>query len=108
MVMMKHKYALIFILAGFVLIAPMQSSSQPQRFAETERAMGNTNNDWAFMTAWDLTSGDLAVSPTWYNGDSVWNFDQPHLEHWIAKFIYDQISGSTRELQWSYTQEFVQ
>ena len=83
-------------------------SAQSQSFAATETAVGYTVNTWSFMTAWDLTSGGLQVSPNWINGHYFWNFSQPHYQRWTAKFIYDVSTGSSRELKWSYTQIHVQ
>ncbi len=79
-----------------------------QSFSVEERAIGTTQNTWAFMTAWNLSNGDLQFSRDWYNGTETWTFNQPYYRNWIAKFIYNKSAGQTRELQWSYTQEQIQ
>jgi hypothetical protein len=83
-------------------------NAQSQGFSSKERAIGITRFTWAFMTAWNLSNNDFQVSRNWYSGTETWTFQQPHHQNWIAKFIYHKDAGQTRELQWSYTQVFIQ
>ncbi len=105
---MKQILFYTVLVLGVFLITSQPGTAQSQRFADVEAALGSTANHWAFMTAWDLSSGELQVSPSWFNGEYIWNFNQPHYQHWVCKFIYDQATGATRELQWSFRQVHIQ
>lgn len=72
-----------------------------QSFANTQVARGYSNNDWSFMTAWDLADGDLVVSDPWFDGYALLEYYE-HMQHWTAQFIYDEGTGTTRELKWSW------
>lgn len=73
----------------------------------TQGIVGRTTSRWAFMTAWNLATGVQSVSPSWYNSTSVWNHPAGQ-QQWIARFVYDQSTGQTRELAWFYGQPHVQ
>ena len=79
-----------------------------QVFDATQPITGTSASRWAFMTAWNLSSGALLMSPTWYNGNSTWNHDASGTQQWIARFVYDQSAGQTRALAWYYRQDHVQ
>ncbi len=104
---MMRRVIMIVLLSAAVTAGPSALAQQPS-FAVTESAIGFTQNAWSFMTAWNLSTGDLQVSGKWFNGSQAWNFNQPNLLQWVAKFIYDDATGSTRELQWTYTQPHIQ
>lgn len=68
---------------------------------------GWSDNSWSFMTAWNLSSGLLQVSPNWFSGRQLWTHAAPK-NQWIARFTYNQVTGQTAELAWYYSQWFVQ
>ncbi|HPG01185.1 MAG TPA: hypothetical protein PLE77_14095 [Kiritimatiellia bacterium] len=76
-------------------------------FSTSQIIIGVSYYRWMFMTAWNLSSGALYQSNTGYNGPSVFNHPAPQ-QQWIARFIYDQTTGQTRELAWYYSQDHVQ
>lgn len=81
--------------------------ANPQ-FNNNQTIAGRTTDRWTFMTAWNLSSGAFQVSPNWFNGRSVWSHAASTHTQWIARFVYDQTSGQTRELAWYYSQIHVQ
>ncbi len=78
-----------------------------QTFASTQSALGTANRDWSFMTAWNLSTGLLEISPTWYNGSSTFVFTLSTANQWLALFLYDEGTAQTRELRWNYRQLYV-
>ena len=90
----------VALLAGVVRANPIFNTTQP--------VAGYTVNRWSYMTAWNLSTGALSLSPSWYNGRNVWNHPVTSKQQWIARFVYDQSLGQTRELAWYYTQDHVQ
>ncbi len=107
---MKKLLEMGFVLAlGLWAVCVTTAAGQPpHRFSTNERAIGVTTGDWAFMSAWNLSTGDLQVSPSWRDGTHTWPYTRSGHGQWIARFIYRQSAGQTRELQWSYTQVHVQ
>lgn len=87
-------------------LAPHARAANPD-FATTQGVAGWTANRWAYMTAWNLSSGALSVGSQWYNGRTVMNHAVAK-NQWIARFVYDQTTGQTRQLAWFYTQDHVQ
>lgn len=85
--------------AGVVRANPDLYSLQP--------VAGWAENRWSFMTAWNLSSGQLEMSPAFYSGRQVWHHNAPKTQ-WIGRFIYDQGTGRTSELAWFYSQWFAQ
>ena len=107
---MKKLWIAGFILTlglGIAQVAPV-SGQPPHRFSTNERAIGTTTGDWAFMSVWNLSTGQLEVSPAWRDGTHTWTYGRSGYGQWMARFIYQQATGQTRELQWSYTQSHVQ
>jgi len=77
-------------------------------FNMIQRITCSAVNKWAFLTAWNLATGVQSVSPSWYKGRSVWSHPVTAQQQWIARFVYDQGTGQTRELAWFYSQPHVQ
>lgn len=100
---MRYLYIAV---TGLILMAG--SAAANQQFHTAQPFAGRANNQWAFITAWNLASGGLEVSPNWYNGRHVWSHSTASLNQWIARFVYDQAAGKTRELAWYYSQVHVQ
>lgn len=73
----------------------------------TQTIRGTSSYRWTFLTAWNLSSGALSQSQASYHGPFWLNHPAPQ-QQWIARFIYDQSSGQTRELAWFYRQPHVQ
>ena len=92
------------ILAG-VMVSRVEAD---QYFPQGQICRGYAINDWSFMTAWNLATGWLQVSADWYNGAYSWEYTRPHYQQWIALFVYDDGTGQTRELAWSYSQVHIQ
>lgn len=88
------------------ILVPQVNASQG--FAVSEPVLGLAVSDWSFITAWDLSDGQLQASSDWFNGTYLWYYTQYDYYHWTARFVYDDGTGQTRELQWSYTQPHVQ
>lgn len=106
---MKNVWKMGFVLTlGLWAACVTPAAGQLHRFSTNERAIGVTTRDWAFMTAWNLSTGQLQVSPSWHNGTHTWTYTRSGYGQWVARFIYRQSAGQTRELQWSYTQVHVQ
>jgi len=89
-----------------LLLLPCSKGANPD-FASSQGAAGWTANRWSYMTAWNLSSGALSVGTQWYNGRQVMNHAVVK-QQWIARFIYDQSTGQTRQLSWFYYQDHVQ
>ncbi len=87
--------------------APVVLTSS-QYFSPTQVVRATAKKDWSFLTAWNLSTGALKVSPLWYNGDYSFTYDQDGYQQWIALFLYDDGTKQTRELRWSYRQVHVQ
>ncbi|HPF99486.1 MAG TPA: hypothetical protein PLE77_05425 [Kiritimatiellia bacterium] len=79
-----------------------------QYFTTQQSVRAYALNDWSFLTAWDLSNGQLQISPDWYNGTYVWNWTMQYHQHWFALFVYDDGTGQTRELCWVYSQDHIQ
>lgn len=77
-------------------------------FKEVQWIRGVADSAWAFMTAWNLTTGALNVSPSFRNSTYVWEHPTPGYQQWIARFIYNQGTGKTTGLAWYYRQAHVQ
>ncbi|HPG01188.1 MAG TPA: CARDB domain-containing protein [Kiritimatiellia bacterium] len=77
-------------------------------FDTSQPIAGSAVNRWSFMTAWNLTTGALSVSPSWQNGSYTWNHPADNYQQWIARFAYDQVTGQTTALAWYYRQAHVQ
>ena len=88
------------------ILVPQVNASQ--YFPVSQISRGYAINDWSFMTAWNLASGTQQVSSDWYNGAYLFYYDRPYYQQWIALFIYDDGTGQTRELAWSYSQQHIQ
>lgn len=97
--------ALAVLVLGGVLVASTQAS---QYFTQLQYARAEAINDWSFMTAWNLSTGNLQASPDWYNGIYSWGWYHYLHHQWIARFVYDDGTGQTRELEWSYSQPHIQ
>lgn len=100
--MLTLTLALLLISAVFV----GETQAAPA-FSTTQTAIGESYYRWIFLTAWNLSSGALSQSQTGYHGPCVFNHPAPQ-QQWIARFIYDQTTGKTRELAWYYSQPHVQ
>ncbi len=79
-----------------------------QRFDSTQLVSGLAVNRWSFMTAWNLATGSLAVSPRWWHGVYTWEHAASGHQQWIARFTYDESTGRTTSLAWYYRQSHVQ
>ena len=90
----------VALLLGVAQANPLFNTTQP--------VAGYTTSRWAFLTAWNLSTGVQSVSASWYNGRSVWSHPVTAQQQWIARFVYDQGTGQTRELAWYYSQPHVQ
>lgn len=77
-------------------------------FDTSQPIAGTAVNRWSFMTAWNLTTGALSVSPSWQNGSYTWNHPADNYQQWIARFVYNQGTGKTAGLAWYYRQSHVQ
>lgn len=77
-----------------------------QGFSKNQQISATADNDWSFMTCWNLGSGDLQMSSNWYNGRYSWNYALPDFMQWNAIFIYKSSTGKTQELMWSYCQPY--
>ncbi|HPG01186.1 MAG TPA: CARDB domain-containing protein [Kiritimatiellia bacterium] len=77
-------------------------------FKETQWIRGVADSAWAFMTAWNLSTGALNVSPSFRNTTYVWEHPTPGYQQWIARFVYNQGTGKTAGLAWYYRQSHVQ
>ena len=95
---------LALLLISVVFVGEAQAAPV---FATTQTIDGYSIYRTAFLTAWNLSSGALSVSQTSYHG-LFWLDHPAPPQQWIARFIYDEGSGKTRELAWHYTQPHVQ
>ena len=77
-------------------------------FDASQPIAGSAVNRWSYMTAWNLVTGSLNVSPSWQNGSYTWNHPAEGGEQWIARFAYDQVTGKTTSLAWYYRQAHIQ
>ncbi len=102
------KRAAVGVVIVVVCLLGVRSLQADQYFPVGQISRGWANNDWSFMTAWNLTTGDLQVSPDWYDGEYLWMFDESSYAQWTALFIYDDGTGQTRELRWAYCQSHIQ
>lgn len=102
-----RKTATAALLSVGILGLTMFQASGAQGFATNHRAHGSGNGSWAFMTAWNLSTGSQSVSPQ-FIGLYEWTFSMPARNQWTAKFVYDQGLLETTQLRWSYTQGFIQ
>ncbi len=98
---------LLGLLLGLACVWVAETKAN-QYFPTQQVLRGWANNDWSFMTAWDLSTGALTQSPDWYNGEYLWRWTNVSYYHWIALFIYDDGSGRTQELTWYWIQPHVQ
>lgn len=81
---------------------------RPQRFDAAQPIAGYAVNRWSFMTAWNLSTGALEMSPRWRNGVQTWEHSAAGHQQWIARFSYDDTTGRTTALAWYYRQSHVQ
>ncbi len=79
-----------------------------QRFDTSQPITGWANNRWSFMSAWNLSTGALEVSPRWNNGPLTWNHTADAYQQWIARFVYDEVTGKTTALAWYFRQSHIQ
>ena len=100
----------IAIVVGVVVVCLIGALSvkAEQHFTVGQPMRGYATYDWSFMSAWNLSGGELEVSPNWFNGEYVFWYNIPYYREWIALFIYDDGTKQTRELMWSYLQSHVQ
>lgn len=103
---MKTIFVYLLVVALFVARFPIALRANPDLYS-FQPVAGLAESSWSFMTAWNLSTGHLEISPTFYNERSVWFHSAPKLQ-WIGRFIYDQSSGQTAELAWYYGDWFVQ
>lgn len=80
----------------------------PVTFLDYQSIRGVTDSVWAFMTAWNLATGTLDVSPSFRNTTYAWDHPAPGYQQWIARFVYNQGTGKTTGLAWYYRQPHVQ
>lgn len=78
------------------------------RFDTRQPITGWANNRWSFLTAWNLSTGALEVSPRWRNGYLTWEHTADAYQQWIARFVYDEGTGKTTAMAWFYRQSHVQ
>ena len=64
---------LIPILALLAVVMLLGVAQANPLFNTTQPVAGFSTSRWAFMTAWNLATGVQSVSPSWYNGRSVWS-----------------------------------
>lgn len=101
----------LLIAAGIAVVVAcvlVPQANANQYFTQLQYCRAQANNDWSFMTAWNLSTGVLQASPDWYNGVYSWGWYHYLHGQWIALFIYDDGTGQTRELEWSYSQVHIQ
>ncbi len=89
-------------------VAIASSAPAGQTFASVQNAVGYANNDWSFMTAWNLNTGEFLISSDWYTGNKSFYYNLAAPFQWVALFIYDDGTVQTRELRWNYRQPHVQ
>lgn len=104
---MFKRVAIVIAIVGICLLGTVAVDAN-QYFPITQISRGWANSDWSFMTAWNLSTGYLQVSSDWYNGGYNWSWDQQGYNRWTALFVYDDGTGQTRELMWSYNAAFIQ
>ncbi len=104
---MLKRSIIVMSLVGCCLFGSL-SASASQYFAVSQVCRGDAYSDWSFMTAWNLDTGSLQVSPNWYDDYYDWEWNESWYQDWTALFVYDVGTGQTRELKWSYVQPHVQ
>ena len=104
---MFKKIAIVVGLMSVCLFGAMEADAW-QMFAIDQPVTGEAGNDWSFMTAWNLSTGEFEVSTPWYNGYHTMWYNLDSWNEWVALFVYDDGLGETRELMWSYVQYHVQ
>jgi hypothetical protein len=102
---MFRKLAFLMVILGVCTLGVMSVEAN-QYFSIHQAIQGTANNDWSFMTAWELSTGNVQVSASWYNGGFWFSWNQNYYYNWTALFMYDEGSGTTRELMWAYCQKY--
>ncbi len=94
--------ALVLVLVGAF------SAHAQQGMQNRQSIHGVSSGGWSYLTAWNLSSGALQMSGSWWSGAHRFEHSAPYYREWIARFIYNQSTGRTAALAWFYAQPHVQ
>jgi hypothetical protein len=100
--MNRFSKMLVVVLLVSAACAPLFAS---QTFSYSQPTRGQANNDWSFITTWNLSTGTTSISPDWYNGYYTHYYNLPYI-NWVALFMYDDGTSQTRELCWAWCQTY--